>query len=102
RLWRMSAASDTPSEARAIIGEMVAQVRAIDPQFFDRFGTQPLEEMPEWADPPASPQNGSASIRAGEPFAKEFDNKLEGRTSKLVDYSPNAPRVMAEAYRAVL
>jgi len=29
----MSAASDTPSEARAVIGEMVAQVRAIDPQF---------------------------------------------------------------------
>src|SRR6202035_5418160 len=49
RLWRMSAASDTPSEARAVIGEMVAQVRAIDPQFFDRFGTEPLEEMPEWA-----------------------------------------------------
>src|ERR1700680_4452616 len=33
RLWRMCAASDTPSEARAVIGEMVVQVRAIDPQF---------------------------------------------------------------------
>jgi len=43
RLWRMSAASDTPSEARAVIGEMVSQVRAIDAQFFDRFGTEPLE-----------------------------------------------------------
>src|SRR5467141_685219 len=50
RLWRMCSASDTPSEARAVIGEMVAQVRAIDPQFFDRFGTEPLEEIPEWAD----------------------------------------------------
>src|SRR5436309_4906061 len=39
RLWRMSAASDTPSEARAVIGEMVALVRGLDPQFFDRFGT---------------------------------------------------------------
>src|SRR6516165_624367 len=37
RLWRMSAASDTPSEARMVIGEMVARVRDIDPQFFDRF-----------------------------------------------------------------
>src|SRR6202162_4958945 len=101
RLWRMSAASDTPSEARAIIGEMVSQVRAIDSQFFDRFGTQPLEEMPEWADPPPTAQNGNA-VSAGAPFAKEFDAKLQGKTSKLVDYSPNAPRVMAEAYRAVL
>src|ERR1700716_3670472 len=101
RLWRMSAASDTPSEARAVIGEMVAQVRAIDSQFFDRFGTEPLEEMPEWANRPAA-QNGNAGIPAGELFAKEFDAKLQGKTSKLVDYSPNAPRVMAEAYRAVI
>src|SRR6201993_4145454 len=48
RLWRMCSASDTPSEARAVIGEMVAQVRQHDPQFFDRFGTSPLEELPEW------------------------------------------------------
>lgn len=105
RLWRMCSASDTPSEARAIIGEMVAQVRGIDPQFFDRFGTQPLEELPEWADRPASAEaasNGNAGISAGEQFAKEFDSKLEGKTSKLIDFSPNAPRVMAEAYRAVL
>src|SRR6202521_668644 len=102
RLWRMSAASDTPSEARAVIGEMVAQVRAIDAQFFDRFGTEPLEEMPEWADRSSSTQTINASIPAGEPFAKEFDAKLQGKTSKLVDYSPNAPRVMAEAYRGVL
>src|SRR6266436_6098845 len=84
RLWRMSAASDTPSEARAIIGEMVAQVRTIDPQFFDRFGTEPLEEMPEWADRSSTTQNGNAAIPAGELFAREFDAKLEGKTSKLV------------------
>lgn len=101
RLWRMSAASDTPSEARAVIGEMVAQVRAIDPQFFDRFGTEPLEEMPEWAVHSAA-QNGNLGRNQGEGVAREFDAKLAGRTSKLVDYSPNAPRVIAEAYRAVI
>jgi thymidylate synthase ThyX len=94
RLWRMSAASDTPSEARAVIGEMVSQVKAIDAQFFDRFGTEPLEELPEWKDAIARPS-------AGEPFAREFDAKLNGKTSRLVDYSPNAVRVMAESYRAV-
>src|SRR5258708_4242209 len=35
RLWRMSAASDTPSQARSGIREMVAQSRAIDPQVLD-------------------------------------------------------------------
>jgi thymidylate synthase ThyX len=95
RLWRMSAASDTPSESRAIIGEMVAQVRAIDPQFFERLGTEPLEDRPEW-------KEDAPNTHAGEDFAHEFDAKLAGKASKLLDYSPNAPRVMAEAYRAVV
>src|SRR4029077_1146304 len=94
RLWRMSAASDTPSEARAVIGDMVSQVRAIDAQFFDRFGIEPLEELPEW-------KNSAVNSNAGEAFAREFDAKLNGKTSILVDYSPNAPRIMAESYRAV-
>ncbi len=94
RLWRMCAASDTPNEARAVIGAMVAHVKEIDAQFFDRFGTEPLEELPEW-------KNAMAQPFAGEPFAREFDAKLNGKTSRLVDYSPNAVRVMAESYRAV-
>src|SRR5437667_11737217 len=94
RLWRMSSASDTPSEARAVIGDMVAHVKEIDAQFFDRFGTEPLEELPEW-------KNAMAQPSAGEPFAREFDAKLAGKTSRLVDYSPNAIRVMAESYRGV-
>ena len=105
RLWRMSAASDTPSEARVVIGEMVSLVRGIDPQFFDRFGTEPLEEIPEQAVYSArASTNGAAApvSSAGEAFAREFDAKLAGKTSKLIDYSPHAPRIAAEAYRAVL
>src|ERR1700722_4626356 len=51
RLWRMAAVSDTPAEARWVIGEMVARVREIDAQFFDRFDNVPMdqEEMPEWS-----------------------------------------------------
>src|SRR5256714_9443712 len=93
RLWRMCAASDTPSEARAIVGEMVAHVKNIDPQFFDRFATEPLDELPEWRNNVA-PQ--------GNQFAKEFDAQLNGRTAALLDYSVNAPAVVASAYRAVL
>ena len=101
RLWRMAAASDTPAEARAVIGEMVARAREIDPQFFDRFDNAPMEqdEMPEWAHATAA---GAGSATHGEQFAREFDAHLAGRVSLLTDYSPNAPRVMADAYRAVL
>src|SRR6266853_478518 len=38
----------------------------------------------------------------GEAFAREFDARLAGRVSVLTDFSPQAPRVVAEAYRAVL
>ena len=92
RLWRMQAANDTPTEARAIIGEMIARVREVDPQFFDRFDNQPMEDLPEWQ----TPQH------AGEPFAREFDTKLGGLTSRLIDFSPNTIAVIGEAYRAAL
>jgi thymidylate synthase ThyX len=95
RLWRMCAASDTPSEARAIIGDMVALVKNIDPQFFDRFGTEPMDELPEWKPPAPAATHGNQ-------FAKEFDAQLNGRTTVLLDYSGNAPAVVASAYRAVL
>jgi thymidylate synthase ThyX len=92
RLWRTQAANDTPTEARHVIGEMVARVLEIDPQFLDRFNIEPMEDLPEWQQPP----------RDGEAFAREFDGRLSGRTSQLIDYSPRAIGSMAEAYRAVL
>ncbi len=103
RLWRMCSASDTPSEARTVIGEMVSQVKTIDPQFFERFGTEPLEELPEWADRFAIGRDNVSqpAASAGESFAREFDAKLNGKTSRLVDYSPHALRIIGESYRAV-
>ncbi|MGD0964365.1 MAG: FAD-dependent thymidylate synthase [Candidatus Acidiferrales bacterium] len=92
RLWRMQAASDTPSETRQIVGEMVARVREADPQFFDRFDNEPMEQLPEWRQRPHD----------GEAFAREFDARLGHSTSRLIDYSPNAMASVAGAYRAVL
>jgi thymidylate synthase ThyX len=95
RLWRMCRASDAPAEAYEIIKTMVDEVKRLDAQFFERFGTEPLEELPEWKDVATAKNDADA-------FAREFDASLAGKTSRLVDYSPNAPRVMAESYRAVL
>ncbi len=93
RLYRMHAASDTPTEARQVIGEMVARVREIDPQFFDRFDNEPME---------CAARMERACARWRERFAQEFDAKLDGLTSKLVDFSPQSLAVMADAYRAVV
>jgi thymidylate synthase ThyX len=67
-------------------------VREVDPQFFDRFDNEPMEDLPEWQQPP----------RDGEAFAREFDARLGGLTSRLTDYSPNMMAAVADAYRAVM
>src|SRR5580700_6457297 len=96
RLWRMCSASDTPTEAREVVGQMVALARDVDPQFFERFGTEPLEALPEWANRSAvahedlSALSNSSESPSGQVFAREFDAKLGDKTSKLIDYSPNA------------
>jgi thymidylate synthase ThyX len=107
RLWRMTTACDTPNEARAVVGAMVAHVKEVDAQFFDRFGTEPIEEIPEWNDSENIHSNGGISKRSeseagNQGFAHEFDLNLRGKTSRLVDFSGNAPRVIAQAYRAVV
>jgi thymidylate synthase ThyX len=100
RLWRMAEASDTPTEARAVIGEMVARVREVDAQYFDRFDNAPMEqeEMPEWSHAKVA----ATSPERSEEFAREFDARLNGRVSVLIDFSSYARRVIAEAYRAVV
>ena len=92
RLRRMQEVNDTPSEARLAVGEMVERVREIDPQFFDRFDNEPMQDPPEW--------NHAATD--GEAFAREFDSRLAGLTSRLTDYSPRAMEAVAQAYRAVM
>jgi len=83
---RMCSASDTPSEARAASsGTMVAHVRQLDPQFF-----RSLWPLPSGRIAPNGRMLRQQSPKA-DAFAREFDTKLDGRTSRLVDYSPNAP-----------
>jgi thymidylate synthase ThyX len=94
RLWRMVGACDTPTEARQVVGEMVARVREVDPEFFDRFGTQPREQFPEWA----WGQVGSAA----EAFAGEFDRWLGGRRSRLVQAPEGLVGTLGQAFRTVL
>ena len=102
RLWRMQRAGDTPTEAAEVVEQMVACVREFDPLFFEKVGKEPLaeEQLPEWNYVRSAEQNGHY---AGAALANtEFDARLEGHTSKLVDYSANAERVVAQAVRAVL
>jgi len=96
RLWRMAESGDAPAETRAIVAAMVAAVRAHDPQVFERIAVEPIPRgaLPEF-DATLPPTSASAG------FAEAFDARLGGRVSKLIDASPAAEWVTAEAVRAV-
>lgn len=95
RLVRMMNASDTPHEARLVIGAMVDAVRQHDPLFLDKVAITPIDEpdVPEAAFP--------RTRKDGDAFAAAFDQQLNGRVAQLMDASPNAESVIAEAVRAV-
>ena len=95
RLYRMVNTGDSPYEARAVIGEMVRQVKERDPFFFEKVGTGPIdgENLPEGRFP--------APRGDGDQYAAAFDARLNGRWSRLRDTSPDAEEIVAESVRSV-
>lgn len=94
RLRRMMNTGDAPHETRLVVGGMVDLVSRHDPQFFERVGLPPIE-----AD--ATPESRMpAPSASGDAFAAEFDARLNGRVSRLADWSDRAEDVVADAVRA--
>jgi thymidylate synthase ThyX len=96
RLHRMAAACDAPTEAREVVGRMVAEVKKLDPAFFDEIGEEPIpeEEVVEFGMSTAGAADGAA--------LEAFDKSLSGRRARLVDWGARAPQVVADAVRSVL
>ena len=96
RLRRMMAVADVTDEARSVVGQMLACVEKVDPDFFRYVGREPLEEQqtPEWR----ARELGSGS---GE-WRESFDATLGKRRSLLIAHTPDAPARVADAVRAVL
>ena len=99
RYHRMAAQFDVPAEQKKVVGEMVAQVVAADPDLSALLESPlPLEDTLEY-DMLTRLHREEGHSRA---FLDEFDARLDGRTSRLVDHSANAEAVMAGAVREVL
>jgi thymidylate synthase ThyX len=94
RLWRMAESGDAPYETRLVVAAMVEAVRRHDPFFFEKVDVAPLSaaDLPEAAMPRPVP---------GDRFAREFDRRLGGRVSRLIDAPANAEALVAESVRAV-
>jgi thymidylate synthase ThyX len=99
RYWRLCQLFDAPLEQRLVVGRMVEEVLAVEPEWQAVLEEPlPLEATPEHA---AFVALGRAQGPAPG-FAEHFDASLEGRVSRLVDWGPRAEVVVAEAVREVL
>lgn len=99
---------DAPSEVRAIVDRMVAEVLAVDPYFLGAPG-HPLDlrllETEETIEAQALTEwRGALSQPEAETVAalQRFDEALGPYDSRLVSYDADAERVMADAVRTVL
>jgi len=99
RYHRMMDTADTPAEQRRVVGDMVGQVLALDPDLKSLVE----DPIPESASPEAAwltrlgrPEGATAA------FLKDFDARLGGRTSRLIDYSARGEEVLAQSAREVL
>ena len=96
RLHRMVRVSDVPREAANVVSRMLAEVESVDPDFFTRVGDPPLEPDEVLENRLAPPGIGDAAV------LEAFDKSLDGRRSRLIDWSARAPEVIADAVRRVL
>ncbi|PIS14162.1 thymidylate synthase [Candidatus Shapirobacteria bacterium CG09_land_8_20_14_0_10_47_13] len=101
RYFRTCSMADVPLEAKLVVYEMVNQVAKLDPHFFNELeDPYPLNQTPEFQALASLRQ--PIDYRAAKAFNQEFDHKLGGINSKLVDWPVNAPQTLASAVRNVL
>ena len=101
RYWRMCLQHDAPYEQKLVVGKMVQELLAIDPEY-TRLLEEPIptEETPEAAFFAARPELTTDASRAE--FVHEFDASLDGKVSKLVDWKARGEEETAQAVREVL
>lgn len=101
RYHRICEHYDVPYEQKLLVQEMVDKVKETD-SLFETELKDPvrLEDTLEYQMFEKFKKD-SSNLETRE-FLDEFDHKLEGRVSKLVDYSINGEATMADSIRAVL
>ena len=102
RYRRLVELYDCPAEQRAVIGAMCRLVEQVDPEFF-RHAPDPLrlEETLEHELFTRFHPTGDGGATSRE-FVREFDQRLGGRRSLLVDWKLHGQASMAQAVRSVL
>ena len=100
RYWRLCQEFETPQEQKVVVQKMLEAVRRADP-LFDKEIQDPvsLEDTLEFS----YLKEFQEPFKLGRSqFVEEFDQKLEGRTSKLVQFTRGAETLLADALRVAV
>ena len=99
RYARICRHADAPDEVAYIVDAMLQCLRAEDADFFNTIEDPlPLEESPEWQ----CLGEGLKTRLGSKAFLEDFDAGLGGLSSRLVGFDAQAPKLLADAVRAVL
>ncbi|MDP3954736.1 MAG: FAD-dependent thymidylate synthase [bacterium] len=92
---------DVPTEMTMIVNKMVAEVVKVDPRFAEELQDPiPLEETPEFI--ALRDMRGEVNFQMARGFVSEFDELLNGKNSRLVDYTAAGEATIANAARSLL
>lgn len=107
RYYRLCNQFDAPWEVRKIVQLMIEEVLKVDRNFLgrDEFSLKcqplPVENTLEYE----LLQSLSKSIEnknTDEKFFEEFDRSLDGKSSKLISYSPSDEKIICEMFDSIL
>jgi len=100
RYWRLCQEFETPHEQKIVVQKMLEAVKAQDPLFEKEIQDPlPLEKTLEFS---AVKNNQVQFVLGNEKFVQEFDKGLEGRTSKLVQFTRDSENILSASLRLAL
>ncbi|HZX49329.1 MAG TPA: FAD-dependent thymidylate synthase [Nitrospirota bacterium] len=101
RYYRLCKMYDTPLEQQIVVGKMVQEVLRVEP-LYKVILEEPLEAdaMPEYQFFQA--EKNARTSKLTKRFLGEFDERLDGRISQLVDYKHLNEDILAQSVREVL
>ncbi|PJZ68317.1 thymidylate synthase [Leptospira perolatii] len=105
RYHRLMNSFNVPEEQKKVIDLMIEKVKESDPLYVNEMDDPiPLEDTAEYRFFTEFYGNASEEYQpeSAKTFVREFDEDLDGRYSKLVSYSANAPEILASSVRAIL
>jgi thymidylate synthase ThyX len=100
RYWRLCQEFETPAEQRVVIEKMLEAVKSTDPLFEKEIQDPlPLEKTLEFS---FIKENKAAFEITSSDFISRFDEQLEGKTSKLIQYTRDSEDVLSHSLRVAL